>query len=220
MMISDYRRALRRIEAENPAEPLLPALQQGHTALNEIYMRSALQRLADVPPAPGMTENPTSEPANDEKTDIEPAAGAPIGDLWSEKRRLWGEWAKTSNRFHECRTDAERAMISDQVADVWAQLQRVKSRIEHYEEHGTLPAPDERFPLPEDPVALVKKLQSIRAMISQAEAQLRALAELPDEHPDRAKIPDAERRRAELILYRDHAQTKIKNLQSGGLGEC
>ena len=81
--------------------------------------------------------------------------------------------------------------------------------------HGAATPPaveNERFPLPDDRGALVKKLSSIRVLISQVQARLRDLAELPDHHPDKAeKILAAEKRRAELVLYRGHAEQKIKN---------
>lgn len=197
MTAAQYDRALERIEEENPSEPLLPTLRQGFSRVSALYMAAALRRLPEPTPAPA------GKPVWSDET---------LRAMWGDRKRLFGEWAITANRFHECHTDAERALISDRVLAIWGDIQALKVKIAYYEEHRAMPPEEaeERFPLPDDPILLVKKLQSIRAMISQEEAKLRELAKLPDEHPDKPdRIAAAEKRRAELILYRGHAEQKI-----------
>lgn len=199
MTPAQYDRALERIEEENPGETLLPALRQGFSRVNALYMAAALRRV----PTPA----PASKKANATAWSDETLRG-----MWGERKRLFGEWATTANRFHECDSDAERALISDRVLAIWEEIQALKAKIAYYEEHRAVPAEgeEERFPLPDDPVLLLKKLHSIRAQISQEQAKLRDLAALPDEHPDKEdRIAAAEKRRAELILYRGHAEQKI-----------
>lgn len=208
MTQSQYLDNLARIEQGNPGEVLLPTLQKGFNRANVTYMKSALKRLPEADP--------------DEVPDQvdEPAAPAPrpadetLKALWAERTRLFGEMNRMSNHFHECRTDQERANNSKAIQRKWDEIEAVKGKIRHYEEHGEVPpagGEEEQFPLPDDPIALVKKLNSIRAQISQTEAKLREAAELPEGHPDReTRIQEGEKKRAYLVLYRGHAEQKVR----------
>lgn len=197
MSPSDYVEALARIETGNPTEPLLPALRRGWSRVNAIYMAAALKRL----PAP--------EPVWQDQT---PFADENLRGLWAERTRLFGEMNRRSNQFHDCKSDEDRAANSREIRRIWGLILAVKERIEHYEAHGELPEEpsEERFPLPDEPVALMKKLNSIRAQISQGQRRLDDLGALPDGHPEREKIADVEGRLAELKLYRGHAENAVK----------
>lgn len=198
MTAQQYNEALERVERRNPDEVLLPTLRAGHSRINEVYLRAALRRL---PPAPEVP-HPREQRYFDQN----------LRELWAERSRLFGEMNKRSNHFHECKTNDERAANSREIRRIWDRILEVKGKIEYYEAHGELPeeVSEERFPLPDEPVALMKKLNSIRAQISQVKKRLDDLGALTQGHPDRSKIGDAEARLAELKLYAAHAEKAIE----------
>lgn len=207
MTRQEYEQAVALVARRNPGETLLNTLRAGYRPVNEIYLRAALRRL---PPVGLKTEGIAGEERDTQRD--RRGADAQLRELWGERTRLFGEMNKRSNHFHECRSDDERAANSREIRRIWSQILDVKERIAHYEDHGELPEPvsEERFPLPDDPVALMKKLNSIRAQISQVKKRLDDLGALPQDDPDRSKIGDAEARLAELKLYAGHAEKAIE----------
>ncbi len=207
MTRQEYEQAVALVERRNPGDPLLSTLRAGYRPVNEVYLRAALRRL----PAAKVKTSENGVEERDERPD-RGGADAQLRQLWAERTRLFGEMNKRSNHFHECKSDDERAANSREIRAIWSRILHVKERIAHYEAHGELPEPvsEERFPLPDDPVSLVKKMNSIRAQISQVKKRLDDLGALPQDHPDRSKIGDAEARLAELKLYAGHAEKAIE----------
>jgi len=200
MTAAQYNEHLKRIEATNPAEPLLRVLRSGWSKVNIIYLKSALNRLPKGDPPPD--NDPNDETTNDANDPI-------IRELWSQKGQLFRERAKFSNRFHDCTNDEQRKANSEAILRIWDRIQDIQRKMEYYEDHGELPAGAERFPLPDDPAALLKKLMSIRSQISMEQQKLRKLAELSEEDPaKRIKIEESQAKLAELKLYKGHAEQK------------
>lgn len=201
MTKDDYEGYLRALLDKFPDSPLLPDLRTGYSRVNVIYMRHAIKNLV-------VQEEEVPGPAEEKETDpTDPV----LRELWAEKGRLFRQRGKLSNKFHDCKTDAERKRNSDNILAVWEQIQVVKAKIAHYEEYGSLPKEEERFPLPDDPAELLKKLMSIRSLISQEQQKIRKIGELPDEHPEKAeRLEASEKRLAELKLYRGYAEQKAK----------
>ncbi len=198
MTPAQYAAAVALLEKRNPGEPLLATLRRGHSRMNEVYLRAATRRLTpDAPPVRKREQR---------------FADQVLQGLWRERTQLFGEMNKRSNNFHECRSDDERKANSREIRRIWGEILRVKERIDYYEQFGELPAPvdGERFPIPENPVEMVKKLNSIRAQISQTKKRLDDLAELPDGHHDRVKISEYEVKLKELQLYSGHVQNAIE----------
>lgn len=202
----EYEQEVARIGRINPGEPLLPTLCEGYKRINLIYMRAALRRL---PTIGGKTEENTADIVPHQRDQRH--ADQVLRRLWAERSTLFGEMNKRSNHFHDCKSDDERAANSREIRRIWSKILDAKNRIEYYEQFGEIPEPvnEERFPLPEEPVALMKKLNSIRVQISQAKKRLDDLGALPEGHPDRAKIADGETRLQELKLYAGHAEAAI-----------
>ena len=203
MTPAQYASAVALLEKRNPGEPLLPTLRRGHSRVNEVYLRAAMRRVA---PAGAVTETP---PVTKRETRY---ADQVLQGLWRERTQLFGEMNKRSNHFHECSSDDDRKANSRDIRRIWGEIQRVKEKIEYYEQFGELPAPvdEERFPIPENPVEMVRKLNSIRASISQTKKRLDDLAALPDGHPDRVKIPEYEAKLKDHQLHAGHVQNAIE----------
>ena len=192
-----YIDAVKKIESGNPDEPLLPVLRTGFSDVNAIYLKHALNRLPDTKPVI----------TSDLPQNIDPI----LRELWAERGGLFRKMAVQSNKFHECQTDQERKTNSNEILRIWDEIQVVKSRIEYFEEHGQLPADVDDFELPDEPVDLLRKLNSIRTMISQVHSKIKKLAQLPNDHPEKArKIAASEKKLAELKLHRGYAQTKLE----------
>lgn len=146
-------------------------------------------------------------------------AGGGVDDtlraLWRERTRLFGEMNKQSNLFHSCSTDADRAANSDRVLAWWNDILAVKAKIAHYEQHGELPPVEqEGEELPDNPVALSKKLASLRARISQVKKKLLDLASLdPSTGGKQSKIDAAENDLKRLRFQEGKAVEKLKTYE-------
>jgi hypothetical protein len=198
MSAKEYQSLLALIEQRNAVEPLLPVLRRGHNPANEMYIRFAEKRL----PAPELERAPQE-------------ADETLQNLWRDRTRLFGEMNKQSNVFHSCRTDAERAENSRKVLAWWSDILAVKAKISHYEQHGEVPNEvDDGDELPDNAVALAKKLNSLRARISQTKARLRDLAGLDAGTPGKqAKIDLAEHDLKTLTHLSGLAQEKLKSYE-------
>lgn len=203
MKEAEYIEHLSRIARQNPAEPLLPALRAGYSRANVLYIKAALRRM------PTAGSDMEAEPRWQDRT---PHADETLRSLWRERTRLFGLMNKQSNAFHNCRTDADRADNSRRVLSWWDDILAVKAKIAYYEQHGALPAePEEADELPDNPVQLSKRLNSLRARISQKKAQLRDLAGLDEGTPGKqSKIDAAERDLKALKHQAGMAEVKLR----------
>lgn len=203
MKEAEYIEHLGRIVRQNPAEPLLPALRAGYSRANVLYIKAALRRM------PTAGSDMEAEPRWQDRTHH---ADETLRALWRERTRLFGMMNKQSNAFHNCRTDDDRADNSRRVLSWWDDILAVKAKIAYYEQHGALPAePEEADELPDNPVQLSKRLNSLRARISQKKAQLRDLAGLDEGTPGKqSKIDAAERDLKALKHQAGMAEVKLR----------
>lgn len=228
MTEQEYSQHLQRIERDNSTEVLLPTLRRGWSRANAMYMRAALKRLNPTPsPSPERRGAATNTVEQRSTLYVSPPFGGGVGGgvadatlraLWAERTRLFGEMNKMSNHFHNCRTDAERATNSAAILHKWQEILAVKGKIAHYEEHGELPAAEleENDELPENPVLLSKKLNSLRAGISQTKSKLEAAAGLDDATPGKAaNIEKLEAKLKRLRHLAGMAEVKLKAAEFG-----
>lgn len=173
MTQEEYQNKLDNIERDNPGEVLLPLLRQGYSAVNVAYMRRAWARRRD-------DSEPVRRASVAEVSTTDPV----LTDLYREKTRLFGLMNQQSNKFHQCKTDADRALNSKAVLSIWEDIQAVKARISFYLENGELPAEQEQ-PIPADPIQLVKFTQAVRVKISQRKNNIRSLASMDPSTPGR-----------------------------------
>lgn len=219
----EYKQAVRRIEECNPAEVLLPALRRGHTRANEMYLRAAMKRVGSSSGSGSssaqLSESSSRVLGTESSTKREEAwanADDTLPGLWCERTRLFGEMNKQANKFHACKTDAERAQNSTLVLGWWDDIQAVKSKIAYYQQHGEMPpaAQDDGEELPENPALLAKKLNSLRARISQKKKQLTDLAGLDPGTPGlQSKINTAEADLKRLKFLEGMAGEKLKGYE-------
>ncbi len=199
-----YMDALGRIERDNPREVLLPTLRSGFTRLNVIYMKSALGRL--TVPAQSVAARVVAAPME------EASADEVLKSLYKQQQVLRGEKAKLSNDFHNCTTTDQRREVSQRVLGKDAAIRANEGKIAHYKAHNAMPSEDEddEFYLPDDPIALMKKANSIASQISQTKKKLDELGALGPNDPARGEIGKYEGKLDRLKLYKGYAEQKIK----------
>ncbi len=217
MTAQEYTAAMRRIEQDNPSEVLLPVLRLGHSRTNEMYMRAAMKRCPTPDPTPIGRGDVESRERNAPPYGGGAGGGADdtLRTLWRERTRLFGEMNKQSNVFHTCKTDEERAANSAKVLAWWADIQAVKSKIAYYEQHGALPPVEEEGDeLPDNAALLAKKLNSLRARISQMKKKLVDMAGLDPDTPGlQSKINAAEDDLKQLQYQAGRAAVKLKEYE-------
>jgi hypothetical protein len=177
MTQNQYEQKLLVLETLDPESKLLPMLRKGFSQLNAIYLNQALKNVKKVP-------------VFIEEKEVE----VPDDNLQIRVRKLYGERAKLSNRFHELDSDKARAENSKEI-------QRIQRQIQDLLTNGQTEADNE---IPEDPIAMMKFLNSTRAKISQAKKELERLGALPDDDPGRSNIPNIEARLQKLNLTKEH----------------
>ncbi len=165
MTRAEYEKAVSDIEARNPSEPLLPTLRRGYTPGNVMFLGVALKRVpksvAVVPVVREKSGKPTFQQHASETEGTERMLTRKIAEAYSLLR-------KTRNGFHTCTSQDQFARVSDEVQRVWEkEVQHAIARREHFRSTGQLDnEPSEK--LPDNPVALSKHINSLRARVSQA----------------------------------------------------
>lgn len=222
MTNKEYKALLARIEAENPGEPLLPLLRSGHSAVNEIYVKSATKRLpenADTTPigaAPTYLDSEMSEILeNVGNFDIHRNDTKWL-ELSADIRRAYNAIRKTRNKFHSCQNDETRAIVANEVAACWRTIQVAINRRQVYENTGEVTTPtDGADDLPDNPVELGKRLASIRVQITQTKNRIEdILASNETEKTKQERLQKAEASLQRLKNLRGIAEQRLKTLQA------
>lgn len=192
------------VERLNPAEILLKSIKKEHTIVTEAFLAAAWARIPDC----GVVSPDLGEETDHVET--ETLADDTTRELWRRRSELFGQMNKLSNTFHGAKTDEERARISKAILAIWDRICEVKATLATYQSTGELPTYADSDELPDNPVALSKKLNSIRAQISQRKKQLVSLAGLDEGTMDKQlKIDAAEESLKRLKLMAGLAEQKL-----------
>lgn len=141
-----------------------------------------------------------------------------LKSLQDERRSILQRRARTSQRFHDCKSDAERAEICDAVDQVSAELFEVEGSIEFFRLNGYPPPPPKESKkdggqLPSDPGELKNERGRLASKRLKLEKRVLELLELPDGDRKRAKVPEVQKRLRECTELLELVKTAIKNLQ-------
>lgn len=153
MTQSDYIAGLELLKAKRPNYPLIRTLEDGYNSLNCIYMKHALR---EIPNATKVQKKRKKAKKTDGK----------MKRLQIEKKGLFGRRAKLSNSFDDCKTDADRANVSDEIKSIQKQIKTVSRSILYYDQNGKLPEKKEAAELNLSGIELIKKRNSLRSNIS------------------------------------------------------
>lgn len=195
MSKQDYLAGVELLAMRKPDHLLLAIVRSGHTRLNELYLERALK---DV-----MT------PAKSNEEEI-PGADPVLVNLLKEKRTLYANRAKLSNSFHDCTSDESRANVSSSIQRIQRAIEAKNAELNYYQQHGKLPEGNQvDIDVPDDPIALMNRLLSVRSSISYNQRRIRILAALAEDNPERKKIPGLEANLKELKRKKGLYESRI-----------
>lgn len=102
-------------------------------------------------------------------------------DLLVKVRKLRQERAKTSQAFHGCQSDTERAHICDLIDQIDKEIKEVDGQLAYIQRHGALPPQEsvEEKPLPETYEGLMKERNRLSSNIFKVEKRIEHLETLP-----------------------------------------
>lgn len=201
MTHSEYTAGCEILKAKAPGHPLLNTILSGYSKMNELYLIQALKSI-------------------DFKINPEIKEDLQLKNLFREKSQLAGQRAIYSNSFHDCKTDAERAEVSENIQRIQYQISDINKKIREYEETGELISDNRLDNLPEDLFELFKIKENARKNIPRLEKAIEDLYQMPENVPGRSKkIEEKETKLMEQKILKTYVEKLIKDkdLQSGRL---
>lgn len=178
--------------------------QRGYCRLSCVLLDKLLQRIPSPAPQGGQDRSSTENQ---------------LDALFKKKGHLLRDRAKLSNKFHECKTDDERAGVSEQIETVQQRLAGVFRDIEHVEKYGS-PAPrpaqgrkTKKFRVPESDIDKARKLNSVRSYISKTKRQIRHIMRLPEDQKDTDRLRELEKRLKDLELQKAQLENAVSEAQ-------
>lgn len=133
-------------------------------------------------------------------------------DLLVKIRKLRIDRAKTSQRFHSCESDLERAHICDIIEDIEAQIKETDTMIVYIQLHGAPPpeaAKTEDDPIPTDLPGLRKELNRVSNHILKIEKRIEHLETTPPSLKKVRLLTDRQEKLHYLISRRIVIKSKL-----------
>lgn len=150
-MSDDYTKQLAKLKKRNPAHDIIPVIEEmGPCALSLMYIEIAME------------EEPVVI-----SPDVE------IRTYYKQNDKLYSQRAVHSNKFHDCKTDQERAELSIAIGSIQAEIIRVRQIIDEYKSTGKLPKESRKINQVMDGRRKEKKLLSVRSSISYYKGKIR-----------------------------------------------
>lgn len=170
----NYYEGVQLLEGIMPNQVLLPKLKEGVSFMNRKYLDKIMKQLFyDFPAqsealheAPAAPSQPSTT-EKEQKKDLTPADYHRIAE--KELARAYATRRNLSNQFHLCKSNKERANLSDRIKDLIKDIGELKARINVYKETGYMPPKvviDKSFKIPKDAGALAQKINNYRTKIS------------------------------------------------------
>lgn len=220
-----YAAKIEVLRAAQPGHVLLRILSMGETPANVLILDKELKKITRPAAAPAPigavvasveVENADDETPDDTEDEVLARLRMQQSDLFCDRRKL-------SNSFHDCANDAQRAKVSRDIQGVQRRIEWVRKQIADYKAHGYVPGRDEKYPVPDDPFALLSLRNSLRASISRKTKEVRLLAsDVQDNVAGAAeKLQKAETKCTELQNHLTRVQKAIqdRNIQPERLQE-
>lgn len=184
-----YFKGIELLEKYAPEHPLLDSLRSSMSNMNRIYLRAAIKEIYEAKKEPADTkknQERIQEDAADTKTEKTKLKSSEIEQsqrfedlpkiaqeriLNNKIRKLHQNRCILSNSFHDCKSDDERAIVSDKLVQIVKDIEKAKSNYNFWKEFGMLPEVMEEkgksndFVMPEDDLDLYKKIKGHRSKI-------------------------------------------------------
>lgn len=209
----EYQQRLDELRIQSPDFAGLDKLVDGWDVINAIVLKWALAGELGVI---GTEVRRTT--AKDDREGVEQTDH--YKSLGRDKRALYQWRAKLSNQFHQCKSDAERAHVSDQIQGVQTQIEALQKHMRDVRYKKVSVVDSEEAYANDDVdavlmelklltgVDLMKKLNSLRVRQSQLKRKLTLLAKNPK--PDRDEIERTERHLGRIKLQIEYAKRKVR----------
>jgi len=166
----DFFQGIKLMEKYCPDHTMLNSLRSGTmSVMNRMYLEQILKNkyreLKDTPekkvkktPKPIPAKKPAKKLT---QADYKRIADKELGEAYAYRRRL-------SNKFHECKTDTERAAVSDEIKETIQNINELKSRIGVYKTTGKMPEKItiKGFEIPEDDLELDLTYRNFKSKVS------------------------------------------------------
>lgn len=215
---ANYFDGVALVEKVSPNEPLLSLLKNGATIVNRLFLKKVMERIyAEFPTqqqiiVAALTKQQqlvnASAKRQDKKGEKEASKQLDNSDFHriaeKELAACYVKRRQLSNSFHDCKTDAERASVSDAIKDKIQEINELKTRISVFKETGIMPQKStaKEFEIPESDADLVLAIQNFRAKVS---AQKRLLKDYDSQNRKNSK----EEHQLKLVEY----QNQLKKLE-------
>ncbi|MEO7176718.1 MAG: hypothetical protein ABIV51_12455 [Saprospiraceae bacterium] len=182
MSENEYAAGVELLRRKDPGNAILSRLALVQNPLNEMYLKHEIKKID--PASIDVLENGTI-------SDIQERM------LFNDKRYLFAERAKLSNKFHDCTTNEERAEISSQIQEVQKQIKHINDKINSGDvspEPENVPA----FKMPETDLEVMMELKKKQNLITKHKSKLREMAALVNKPGMPDKIAKKEAHLSEL----------------------
>lgn len=214
-----YAEKIEALERQQPDHRLLRIFRMVQSAGNELLLDAELAKVGAPVSAPAPAPEPVALEASVEVEVEDPI----LTELHREQTYLFGQRRKTSNEFHQCFTDRQRAHVSERIQVIQARIEIVRENIRAFRQHGRLPEADEKYPIPEDPFRLIAMEKSLLASRSRKGREIREIGEqiLHKRPGAEERLQKAEAKYKELDTHLNHVRKAIqtRNLQPGSIPE-
>lgn len=196
-------------------------LKVGPMGRNKAILEEELGLLELSPPTPApSTPNIQVIPAAPKKEEAQDV-GEYEYQLLTQKRKLLQERMQHSQSFHDCDTDQQRAQVCDNIEDVNKELDEIEGKMAYVRRYKKLPpAPElKTFILANTDEELAKEQHRCRSNILKVEKRIEHLLSLPENSPQRAKLPAKQQQLQELVIKVElivQKRKKLKNDQQEG----
>jgi hypothetical protein len=215
-----YIKEVAALAEADPTNVLLPTLQRGYSAVNVYNLKKAWALVQKVNKGVEKEEMAIVRPQS--KTTDEN-----LLRLFREKGRLDRQMRATSNTFHACKSDIERADVVDNLQAMQKDLVKLNNDIKYYEIHKKLPTTtttptlnhnDYQGELPTDPFEIIAALEVARKSIARYKSDLEKMppAVMDDKrHPLRKRYEKSEKSLKQWQLRHEALKHQKETLKNG-----
>jgi len=199
MDLQTYQAGIDLLQEKDPGNIWIKELSGKYSFVNTKSLQAELDKLAQSSAKKELTagkkkvRNPSSNPV--------------LRDLYQQRTKVFTQRAKTTNKFHVCETDAERAAVSVDIQMLQRQWTAITVDIDTYERTGQLPKTAAKYPVPKSAIERLKLRNTLRSQISNKKSALRKKA---IEH---GKTTDANRQQ-KIQHQISKAEAKLKDLET------
>lgn len=163
----DFHAKLSYLKDIDPDNELIPKLERGNSALNSIYVSTALQKA--IARRNFEQKQAQGKPKAEKKS---------LSSLEIQLRHAKSSRAELSNSFLLCTNDLHRLNVSKKIIELNHTILQLHDAIEAQEESRKvpdLPVNHEKYPVPTDPLEMYKKQHSLRTSIKRMQKDLERL---------------------------------------------